>query len=208
MDVFNVIVQKRIKDIQNQDLLAQLKLDPQSGFKLIFNTYWIELFQIAVRKLGSEEDANDIVQDVFISFWQIIPTLDNDTSFKAYLTTSLRNKILNFYERNSVRLKYNLSLLESQRRIDYHSNPGNQLQAKELEELYEKAILNLPKKMQEIYRMSRILHFSNSEIAEKLNVSIQTVKNQLSTADSRIRKTLSSYNQTLILFIHLGLLLG
>lgn len=208
MDVFNVIVQKRIKDIQNQDLLAQLKLDPQSGFKLIFNTYWIELFQIAVRKLGSEEDANDIVQDVFISFWQIIPTLDHDTSFKAYLTTSLRNKILNFYERNSVRLKYSLSLLESQNKIDYHSNPSTQLQTKELEELYEKAILNLPKKMQEIYRMSRILHFSNSEIAEKLNVSIQTVKNQLSTADSRIRKTLSSYNQTIILFIHLGLLLG
>lgn len=201
-------MRKGVEDIKDRELLAQLKLDPQSGFKLIFNTYWIKLFHIAVRKLGSEEDANDIVQDVFISFWRVIPQLSDDTSFSAYLTTSLRNKILNFYDKNSVRLKYNLSVLQSQNKIDDHSNPDTQLQAKELEELYEKAILNLPKKMQEIYRMSRILHLSNNEIAEKLDISVQTVKNQLSTADSRVRKTLSSYTQTVILFIQLGFLLG
>lgn len=206
--ILEEIVQKKIQDIQDQDLLVQLRQDPQSGFKLVFDMYWIKLFQIAVRKLGSEEDANDIVQDVFISFWQIIPQLHDDTSFSAYLTTSLRNKILNFYERNSVRLKYSLSIIESQKRIDNHLNPNMQLQTKELEELYEKAILSLPKKMQDIYRMSRLSHLSNSEIAEKLDISIQTVKNQLSTGDSRIRKTLSSYIQTIALFIQLGLLLS
>jgi RNA polymerase sigma-70 factor (ECF subfamily) len=70
--------------------------------------------------------------------------------------------------------------------------PANELEVKELSELIEGEVSRLPTKMQQVFRMSREEDLSIADIAHKLNVSEQTVKNQLTEALKRLRASLTS----------------
>lgn len=172
------------------ELLAASREGDEAAFRRLFEKYWDDLFSIALRRLYSADDAKDLVQDVFLSFWNNIHTITFEGSLGGYLYAALRNKIFNHLEKNNNRLHTLLQRPFSP--VEYEETVFSRYAAKELELYIKKQVDNMPEKMRRIYLLSREEHMSNADIASLLNLSNQTVKNQLHHALARLRKSLEN----------------
>jgi RNA polymerase sigma-70 factor (family 1) len=174
--------------LSDYELLGLFKEGQKSAYEEIYHRYWAVLFSHARRMLQSEEDAKDLVQDVFSVFWLDGPTLELRTTLSAYLYTIMRYKVFNLIDRKKVRSNYLSSLEDFIRRNEYSSE--YRIREKQMEELIEKEIAALPPKMREVFELSRKANLSYQEIAEKLNISDNTVKKQMSNALKILRSRL------------------
>ena len=172
----------------DQKLLEASQNGDEKAFELLFKKYSGDLFKVAYRRLHSAEDAKDIVQDVFFSCWNNIGTIVIEDSLAGYLYTALRNKIFNHFEKNSNRLHKLMRqpFVPAQHEELIFSNYCT----KELQQFIMQQVATMPEKMRQIYFLSKEENLTNKEIASLLNLSGQTVKNQLYNALNRLRKTL------------------
>ena len=161
--------------------------------------YWQDLFQLACKRLRSKDDASDIVQEVFLSLWNNVQQVEIEDSLGAYLFVSLRNKIFNHYEKQSIRLKYLIS--QPFNPVQSEELIWSNINSKELQSVVAGEVARMPVKMREIYLLSREQQLSISDIAELLLLAPQTVKNQLHRALERIRESLRKNNMAD--FVHL-----
>lgn len=172
----------------DNELLAASRNGDETAFRLLFEKYWADLFKIALRRLQSAEDAKDILQDVFLSFWNNLHNITVEDSLGGYLYTALRNKIFNHLEKNNNRLH-----LLMERRFtasDCEETIFSDYCTKELTHYLKTQVKNMPEKMRQIYLLSKEEHMTNGDIAALLNLSNQTVKNQLHNALTRLRASL------------------
>ncbi|MDB5146472.1 MAG: polymerase sigma-70 factor [Mucilaginibacter sp.] len=162
------------------ELIVLIKAGDINAFDEFYKRNWRALYQVAYRSTGSSDDAKDLVQTVFINLWNCRYSLQPDRYNASYLFRSLKNRIINFHKKDSVRKKGidNLLYLED---TDQYTHEDN-LMAKELSVTIEGEIRELPKKMQEVFILSRKQNLSVNEISETLNITPRTVKNQLSNA--------------------------
>ncbi|WP_343700171.1 RNA polymerase sigma-70 factor [Chitinophaga sp.] len=184
----------------DRELVALAREEPVAGFRLIYDRYWELLFNIAVKRLQDAAEAQDVVQEVFMTLWKQLPGLEPRESLLPYLQVLLKNRILNIYARNEVKLKYILQL--QTRAAMAQENTSQALALKEVQELIENAILQLPPKMQLIFRMSREEQMAPAQIAAQLSLSVQTVKNQLYRATEKVRRIVGIHvNPSLLLLL-------
>ncbi|AWO01830.1 hypothetical protein DLD77_09035 [Chitinophaga alhagiae] len=184
----------------DRDLVALAREEPVAGFRLIYDRYWALLFNMAVKRLQDAAEAQDVVQEVFMTLWKQLPGLEPRESLLPYLQVLLKNRILNIYARNEVKLKYILQIQEGSAMA--HENTSQALALKEVQELIEKAIQQLPPKMQLIFRMSREEQMAPAQIAAQLSLSVQTVKNQLNRATEKVRRMVGIHvNPSLLLLV-------
>lgn len=163
----------------DQELTVLLKQGDQLAFTEIYNRYWAEMYVHAFRMLKDEENSKDVVQDVFSNLWLKSGSLNVDIKLSGHLYIAVRNKIFNMIAQNKVRNDY-LSSVAS-----YFTDVVSEasiLDEKELLAVVEAEIRNLPPKMREIFELSRKENLSHKEIAQKLNISDQTVKKQIQNA--------------------------
>lgn len=136
----------------------------------------------ALRIVGDADMAEDIVATTFANVWQKINEGLEIDNFKAYLYQAVRNECL-LYLRN----KKETVGLENIQEVDEETMDTAERDAK-----IWKAIEDLPPKCREVFLLSKRDGLSNEEIAEKMGISIKTVKNQMTKAFSRLREALSS----------------
>jgi RNA polymerase sigma-70 factor (family 1) len=170
------------------ELLAMFQEGQRNAYEEIYHRYWALLFSHARRMLQSDEDAKDLVQDVFSVFWLDGPTLELQTTLSAYLYSIMRYKVFNLIDRKKVRSNYLSSLEEFIKKNEYSSE--YRVREKQMEELIAKEVAALPPKMREIFELSRKANLNYREIAEKLNISDNTVKKQMSNALKILRSRL------------------
>jgi len=173
----------------DKELIAQALNGNENAFKYLFDKYWSDLYKIAYRKLPSEEDVKDILQEVFISFWKNIKTITITDSIGGYLNISLRNKIFNFYEKD--RVKFRTLMDQPFNPIQSEDEIYASLETKELRAVLREIIEQMPSKMKKIYLLSREEQLSNAEIVALLMLSPQTIKNQIHQALKRLREGLT-----------------
>ncbi len=172
-------------------LLQRLQAGDAAAFKTIYDNHWQELLRFACKKVQVEDVAQDMVQDIFVSLWQRRAVLNLEQSVRSYLFAALKYKILDFIAANVTRRHYADTLLRIfQPAI---ASTDQAVQAQETQALLNDAANALPDKMREIFDLSRHEGYSTSEIAHHLNISEQTVKNQLSTALKRLRARLGDH---------------
>jgi RNA polymerase sigma-70 factor, ECF subfamily len=172
--------------LQNEkQLILKLKGGDRASFNKIYETFWSKLYLSARGKLRSEEDAQDMVQEVFIALWNQRAELEDDIYLEAYLHILLKNKIFNFFRKNASHQKYR-DYLELFTEI-YQIYSDDTIEIKEMQQVIHAAQESMPDKMRLIFEMSRWDELSNKEIAFKLSLSEQTIKNQISTALQIIR---------------------
>ena len=171
-------------------LLNSLKNDDRNAMDSLFNTYWEFVFDAAFRKLGDEDVASDITQELFISIWENRATLKVDTSLHAYLYGAVKFRVINHFRTQTMRDGHQaeLSYLMEQQYVD---PTDAKLMVNDLEDAVEEALSRLPERMRLVVRMSRLQDRSVKEIAEELGVSIQTVKNQITAGMKILKKELS-----------------
>lgn len=162
-----------------KELISLIKIGVLPAFDELYHRNWKVLYRIACHAVNSEEDAKDIVQNVFISLWNTRSTLNVDKCIRGYLYTTLKNNVINFYHREIIRKKKLQTLAKLER---YDVSPHEKYVGIELTQRINGEIAQLPKKMQEIFILSRRHHLSIAQISEKLHITPRTVKNQLSNA--------------------------
>ncbi|GAA4807125.1 RNA polymerase sigma-70 factor [Olivibacter ginsenosidimutans] len=182
-------------------LLQRFISGDDSAFAELYDTYWERLFVYAVRILGDEEDAEDAVQDAFVSFWKYRKSAENVEHLHSYLFTIVRNNTVKLIRRNIARRNY-LSAMQSFF-DELVGGPDEMYIAKGLEQFFEAEIEKLPNKMREIFLLSRKEQLSHKQIAEKLGISHETVKKQIYNSLKVLREQLNNdqYSALLLLTI-------
>lgn len=158
--------------------------DP-AAFSTLFNDYKYKLFGFMYKLTGSVELTEDIIQEVFLKLWserEILPSIDN---FNAYIFRMARNQAINGFKKMA---RETLALKELLNEAGAHSMADEQMSAKEIQNLLDKAIRELPPQQQIVFRLSREEGLKHEEIAEKLNISPGTVKNHMIQALRRLRE--------------------
>ena len=176
-----------LSDLQLADLL---KNDDEIAFAEIYKRHAGSLAGFASSKLYNLDDARDIIHDLFLKFWEERQSVQITSSLKAYLFTLTRYRIIDKIRRNITREEYAAMLQALE--ISYDPGVEQQLAAKELQETINRSLDALAPRAREIYRLSREDHMSTAEIAGKLQLSEQTVKNQLTSALKHLRQSLAA----------------
>ncbi|MBC9930281.1 sigma-70 family RNA polymerase sigma factor [Chitinophaga qingshengii] len=175
-------------ELTDLDLWLQAKQDKGVAFKTLFDRYWEKLYVYAFNRLKSEADAQDIVQEVMISLWSRRATLDIETSLAAYLHTAVQYEVLNHFSRTARMadrsMEYEQTILPE---LNSYTAP---LHLKELATMAANEITRLPEKMQQVYRLRQEKNLSVKEISGLLNISEQTVRNQLNASYQKLKKHL------------------
>lgn len=174
-----------------KELVKRVISGDQAAFKEIFYRYKDKLFSYCFRFTKSESAAEEIVQDVLLKIWIDRERIDPELSFNSYLYTITKNYSLNFLKKAAA----DVSLREKLFRYfdQYHQEPEDQLIFKDLSNVTKEAISLLPPQRRIIYEMSREQAMNYQEIADRLGISKNTVRNQLVQALKFIRSYLHSH---------------
>lgn len=156
----------------------------------IYHLHWEAVLDSAYKRVRDEEVAQDITQEIFISLWKNRERLNIEGSLAAYLQGAVKYKVINHFKSAIVKEKHqdDLSLLIGEQHFISAESP---LLLKDLHKEIDEAILELPDKMRLIFAMSRKQEKTIQEISVELNLSVQTVKNQISAALKVLKKRLS-----------------
>jgi RNA polymerase sigma-70 factor (family 1) len=185
--------------LTDAELVVLLRNQNRSAFSEIFNRYWGQLYVHALKMLKDEDDAKDIVQEVFTALWLKSEKIEIILNLQAYLFSCIRFKVLNHIRDNNTRINY----------IDLFSQFINRknhtvlehIEERELAEAINAVINSLPEKMKKIFELSRTQYLSHKEISKKLNISEKTVKKQISNALYILKGKINPENLLLVLFL-------
>ncbi|WP_140938526.1 RNA polymerase sigma factor [Sphingobacterium lumbrici] len=156
------------------------------AFKKLFDTYWKKVYRIALQKLPREEDASDITQDVFYIIWKNRGYWHVKNNIEGYLVSMVRHKIYDFYAKRD-RLPIFVPLDKQEEYWDHSFQEGEQDDFTAENQLVKKELEAMPDKMREVFMLSRFENLSAQQIADKLGISVQTVRNQISSALKRFK---------------------
>lgn len=167
--------------LSDAELTDLLKAGNDLAYTEIYERYSGLLYLFAYKKLKNEDEAKDIVQDIFIALWNRRKELSFHTALRSYLFKAVNNSALNLF----VHYKYRSDYISSFEQFlqQYHVPEADELlQEKELSNIIDTEISLLPEKMREIFQLSRKQQLSHKEIADKLGISELTVKTQVKRA--------------------------
>ncbi len=162
------------------------------NFERLFRDYFPPLMAFARKILGDEDDAREVVQQVFIKLWERREEMDLSSSLKSYLFTSVHNRSLNVIRDRKKFVSGEMPELSGEWDV------SAQIESIELEEKIREGIDSLPEKCREIFELNRFTGLKYAEIAIKLGISVKTVENQMTKALKILREKLGKY---LILFL-------
>lgn len=188
----------------DEELLKLTQANDQQAFAVLVYRYNVRLFKIINARIRSEDDAKDILQEIFISLWNNRSQID--ASVFGYLSRAAFYAVIDWQIENKRNLSRIQLLLE-------HNEPSivpidEHLIANELQNELLGEIEKLSSTTRTIFRMSRLEQKSNREIAKELQLSEQTVKNNLSIALQHLRRRVfGSKLATIFISLLLGKLL-
>lgn len=171
--------------VTEKNLILNLRNGSYKAFEQLYEMYSSRIFYFSVKYTHSQQDAEGVVQDVFIKLWENREIIDPDKSFSSYLFTISKNIIFNQSRKKLNEIAYRdylRAFLEETSDDDEH-----EIYIKDLRNKLEKSIQQLPEKRRQIYLLSREDGLSYKEIAEKLQISTKTVEAQISLALKALR---------------------
>ncbi|MHA4807313.1 RNA polymerase sigma factor [Flavitalea flava] len=190
-----------MSDQPDNELWEKVMRDEPSAFEPLFHQYWEQMFNMAYRRLGDESRAKDIVQDIFIRTWENRREIVVSDSLAPYLMTALKYSIIREIYRSSKKgyMKLPLSVLDIP--AEEQGFLSDWQEVEHLQTLVLQEVSAMPLRMQQIFRLRREQELSVRDIALRLSLSEQTVKNTLHTAMKRLRLRLQQPGAFLVFFI-------
>lgn len=163
--------------------------EKKKKFERFFILTYPKVKAFAWKLLRSEEDAEDIAQDIFVKLWDHSEIWENKETWDSYIYTMARNQIYNFLKHQSVELSYQEKLSQEDSPA-YEFDIYDKLYAKELQLLIKLTLDNMPEQRRKVFSMSRHNDMSNQEIADKLQLSIRTVERHIYLALQELKKVI------------------
>lgn len=173
-----------------EKLLKALSDGDEQAFLTIYDEYWYKVFSIAYKRLGKKEIAEELTQDLFLKLWEKRESL-KPQKIGNYLFVSIKNSVIDHIQSGLVASKY----------IDFYKSFGelnsrttqNSVEFDDLSEAIERGLLKLPTKSQQVFKLSRLDHWTSDRIAKHLNLSEKTVGYHLTKSVKFMRSYLREY---------------
>lgn len=179
----------------------------KEDYSKVYTIYFPKLVRFSETYLLSKEDAENIVQDIFLYLWENreqIPLLGN---MNAYLFTVVKNRCIDFLRKQTQvgKQKQSLSELEEKelqfKLYSLQKFDENNLSVSDIDTLITQAVDSLPARCKEIFILSRMEGLRHKEIAECLNISVNTIESQIAIALKKLKVTLKDYVPLFIFII-------
>jgi len=167
----------------------------EAVFEDVYKTHFRALHAYAHSILADREQAEEMVQQVFLKLWEKKANLEINSSLQAYLYRSVYNESINFLKHEKVKQAH-VSFVKhttNESSGNHHKN----IDTKELEEKIRIALNKLPEQCRTIFQLSRYEELKYKEIAERLQLSVKTIENQMGKALKIMRTELAAYLPTL-----------
>ena len=174
----------------DQTLLTLLKQSDKDAYTVIYDRYKNLLYNHAYKKLGDPEEVKDVLQELFTNLWNKRADIPVAMNLSGYLYAGIRNRVLNLLSHKEVENKYLSSIQRFTPQEDYSTDLA--IREKEMADLIQKEIDQLPPKMREVFLLSRKENLTHQEIAGQLSISEQTVAKQVTNALRILRLRLGS----------------
>jgi RNA polymerase sigma-70 factor, ECF subfamily len=188
----------------NTELVKLLRKGDMAAFDAVYNKYCHKLHEFVLMYLKQEEDAEEIVQEVFIKIWESRGNIDVYASFESFLFTVAYNATMSLLRKRVSETK-SREYLKSLQQIDSAEQVIDEIQFKELNHKVQSLLKQLTPRQKEIYLLSRDEGLTHKEIAQKLNISESTVNNHLVTTLKYLKSHIDSSLAVNILFLCLFL---
>lgn len=175
-------------------LLEEIRDGNQNSFKRLFHLYHDSLVIYAEQYLFDRASSEDVVQEVFISFWENANRITITISVKGYLYKMVRNRCLNYLK--TLKITDELEILEyCDSEASYEINDFQEERVKKFDKVLH-LVEVMPTKMKAIFNLKYQQDYSYSEISNEMNISTNTVKTQL----KRAKKIIQTHFPFFILF--------
>jgi RNA polymerase sigma-70 factor (family 1) len=188
--------------VSETDIVQQIKAGDIRSFEQLFHAYCEELVRYATTILKDADEAQDVVQHLFVTLWTKRDTLQVNSSLKSYLYRSVYNSSLNRIKQVTTQQKHEdyLGCVAH----SYGSAASAVLESKEVQSAIDTAIAALPDQCRLIFTMSRFEGKKYQQIADELQLSVKTIENQMGKALKHMREQLQTYLPSCIIFLLLG----
>lgn len=184
------------REKSDKELAKLLSFGEEDAFRELYIRYKDKIWYYCFCFLKSEEETNDIIQEVFIRLWEMREFINSELSISSFLFTITRNSVLNYLRDTDTRRRIKKALLL---KVVYDGDKTDeQLIFSDYQQLLIEAIDKLPPKRKIIFNMSRNENLSHKEIASQLGISIHTVQEHISES-LRFIKTYFAKNSDVIL---------
>lgn len=173
-----------------------------SDFDTIFRKYYRQLFHYAMKFIDSEDDAHNIVQDIFTAVFEKRIFGQPESYLKPYLFNAIRNNCINHLKHKKIVNRHITRAVReiAEMELKYYETSEKSLIEKETYQKIHAAIDELSDEQREVILLSRFEGLKNKEIAEKLNVPVRTVETRIFRALAALRKKLTT--QTFFVLLH------
>ena len=178
-----------LKKFSDVELLNLLRDSDHAAYGEIFRLYFYLIFTHAYKKLGDEEQAKDVVQDVFAALWFNRESNLPVSNLAGYLYTGVRNKIFDLFAHEQVK-KRHVESLKAYLSVHGSVATDHRIRENQLRAYIDTEIEALPPKMRRIFEMSRKEQLSHKEIAAALGTSQNNVSKQVNNAMRLLRTKL------------------
>lgn len=188
---------------QGHELVERIRQTDYAAFEDLHQQYYATLFRMAARKIGDEDEAFDLVQDMFAELWEKRETLHVPNALDAWLRNRLWFKLSGYFRTKGFREKHFRKFaafldVEQDTVMDGIEAREINLQYEAVMELVKRTIDEMPQGMRTVFLMSREGNSSIKDIAGKLGLSPKTVKNQVNLALNRIRHAVTDPSLTAV----------
>lgn len=176
-------------------------------FEEVYISYYSRMKYFAQEYVVREEDAENIVQDVFMDLWENNVLISSHTNLFSFLFTSVRNRCIDFLRRKTVaqkvkdRIQDEHALLLEMKLQSLEYLDDKIFASTDIETIVENAINSLPEKCRQVFVLNKIEGKKQKQIAEQLGISIHTVESQMAIANRRLRELLKDYVPLLIFLL-------
>lgn len=185
--------------IAEPELLIKLRLGDRLAFEQIYKLYSIRIYWNILKMVKSEDDAKELLQDVFLKVWDKRALIDPEQSFKSYLFQISKFTVYNFIRKNNLDKKLKDYL--SQENSELYTHVEELLSFKQSDAFIQETIEQLPPQRRQVYKLCKIEGKSYEEVSKMLGISTSTISDHIVKATKFIKIKHSSMDGTIALIL-------
>jgi len=186
-------------EFQDEQIALRLSKRDEAAFEQVFKTHYKNLHAYAFTILKDEDEAEEMVQQVFFKLWERSEHLSFSGPIAAYLYRAVHNESLNFIKHQKVKAGHQLHVAYSMKNKAEQASP--KMIRKELENKFREALNELPEQCRTVFQLSRFEDMKYKEIADKLDISVKTVENHMGKALKLLRTKLVDFLPLLLILL-------
>ncbi len=187
-----MVVYDRLKD---SELANLLKSGDESAFRILYDRYWSRIYVVASKRLNNSAEAEEVVQDIFLSLWRKRETFELRVGFDQYFAVAVKFEVIN---RRAKRVREVAGIRQLATQAPEYALATTRVDVEELRRQLEQTVNSLPPKCRLVFKLSRENDYSNKKTAAALNISEKAVEKHITHALKILRTRFGSHYSTVL----------